>query len=92
MTTATKKLRLIKQIAETEDQTLIDQLEDIISATGRTEELLAKLSTPIESTFDLEKVKAEQSFQPVDKEELNKLIQEADIQEPIEELLELLRA
>ena len=92
MTTATKKLRLIKQIAKTEAQTLIDQLGDIINTAGRSEELLAKLSTPVESAFDIEKVKAEQDFRPIDKEELNKLIQEADVQEPIEDLLELLRA
>ena len=60
MVTDTKKLQLIKQITEIEDQTLIDQ--------------------------------AKQNFQPVDKDEIDRLIQEADIQEPIEELLAMLRA
>lgn len=92
MVTDTKKLQLIKQIAEIEDQALIDQLEDVLSTSGQAEELLVKIASPIEKEFDLEKVKAKQNFQPVNKDEIDRLIQEADIQEPIEELLAMLRA
>ena len=92
MVTDTKKLRLIKKITEIEDQALIDQLEDVINTSGQSEEGLTKLASPIKKKFDLEKIKAEQNYQPIDKGELNRLVQEADIQEPIEDLLEMLRA
>ena len=91
MITDTKKLQLIKQIAEIEDQALIDQREDIINASSQTKELLANIASPIKKEFDLERIKKEQNFQPIDRDEVNRLIQEADIQEPIEELLAMLR-
>lgn len=91
METDTKKLRLIKQITEIEDQALVDRLEHMVNATSHTLTVLNELDKPIEKKFDLEKIKKEQNFQPINKEDLNKLIQEADIQEPIEELLAMLR-
>ncbi|MGB3780411.1 MAG: hypothetical protein WA960_18750 [Tunicatimonas sp.] len=92
MVTDAKKLRLIKRITETEDQVLIDQLESVISASNQTRDILASIAGPIRKEFDLEKVKAEQNFQPFKEGEIERLIQEADIQEPIEDLLAMLRA
>ena len=88
MITDTKKLQLIKQIAETEDQALIDQLERIVASN---QTILTKMSSPIQQEFDLEKIKKEQHFQPINKDELDRLIKEADIQEPIEYLLKALK-
>ena len=88
MVTDTKKLELIKQIAEIEDQALIDQLEHIITSN---QTILAKMSSPIQKEFNLEKIKEEQHFQPTNKDELDRLIKEADIQEPIEDLLKMLK-
>ena len=91
MVTDAKKLQLIKQITEIEDQTLVDQLEQILhSSYQRT--VLAAITSPIQQEFDLEKIKEAQNFRPIDKEEFNRLVQEADIQEPIEDLLEMLKS
>ena len=86
MVTDTKKLQLIKQIAEIEDQALINQLEHIMASS---QTVLTELASPIQKAFNFEKIK-EKQFQPISKDELNRLIKEADIQEPIEDLLEML--
>lgn len=92
MTTEAKKMRLIQRIIETEDTTLLDKLDEVAGITASDEDILGQLASPIQPVFDLEAIKQEQNYQPVDKETLNRLIQEADIQEPIEALLEMIRA
>ena len=47
------------------------------------------MNKPIKEKLDLEEIKREQNFEEVDKEEIAALIKEADIQEPIEELLQM---
>ena len=91
MVTDAKKLQLIKRIAETDDQALIDQIARMINTTGQEPAMLNKLNKPIEKNFDLEKIKREQNFRPIERTELDRLIQEADIQESIEDLLAALR-
>ncbi len=46
--------------------------------------------TTIEPKLDLEKIKGEQGFKGIDKGKMNQLIEEADIQESIEELLKMI--
>lgn len=92
MTTEAKKMRLIQRIIEIEDTTLLNKLDEVAGITASDENVLEQLASPIQPTFDLEAIKQEQNYQPVDKETLNHLIQEADIQEPIESLLEMIRA
>lgn len=53
--------------------------------------ILEQLAKPIRAGFDLEEMKREQGYQPINKEELDQLIKEADIREPLEELLEMLK-
>ena len=53
-------------------------------------DILAQLAKPIRPHFDLEEMKREQGYQPINKVELEELIKELDIQEPLEELLAML--
>ncbi|MCO6488658.1 MAG: hypothetical protein J5I98_09590 [Phaeodactylibacter sp.] len=92
MTIETKKLHLIKRIMEIDDESIIDKIDELVGEKPEKDiyPILIKLSKPIEKKIDIEKVKKEQNFQPIDKDEINRLIKEADIQEPIEELLEMI--
>lgn len=92
MTIETKKLHLIKRIMEIDDESIIDKIDELVGERPDKDidSILRKMSKPIEKKLDIEKVKKEQNFQPIDKAEIERLIKEADIQEPIEELLEMI--
>jgi len=53
-------------------------------------DILEQLARPIRPHFDLEEIKREQGYQPINREELEELIKELDIQEPLEDLLAML--
>lgn len=90
MTIDIKKAHLIRQISETKDEVLLSKLEEVVESSGMSQNILGQLSSPVEKHFDLKAIKKAQNFKPVDKEEINRLIEEANIQEPIEKLLEMI--
>lgn len=93
MTLESKKLLLIRQIMEINDEGVIDDLEQYVEEKAQHKsdnDILQQLARPIRPHFDLEAIKREQGYQPINKEELNQLIKELDIQEPLEELLEMI--
>jgi hypothetical protein len=53
-------------------------------------DILEQLAKPIRPHFDLDEMKREQGHQPINKAELEELIKELDIQEPLEDLLTML--
>ncbi len=89
MTTEAKKLNMIRKIMNLTDEATIDGMYRWMERepTESEQDLVAKFATDIEVTFDLEKVKAEQGYRPVDKHEIEKLIKEADVKESIDKLL-----
>lgn len=90
MTLESKKLLLIRQIMEINDEGVIDDLEQYVEEKAQHKsdnDILQQLARPIRPHFDLEAIKKEQGYQPINKEELNQLIKELDIQEPLEELV-----
>lgn len=91
MTIEGKKLYLIRKIMEISDESVIDQLDELIGKQPEEDKdwILRQLNKPIKEKLDLEEVKREQNFEEIDKEEIEALIKEADIQEPIEELLQM---
>lgn len=54
------------------------------------EELREKYKSQIEEKADLEKIKREQGFTGIDKDKMTKLAQQANIEEPLEDLLNML--
>ena len=55
-----------------------------------TTDFLKKYIAVIEPVLDLKKIKKEQGYTGIDKAKMERLIKEADIQEPIEELLAMI--
>lgn len=91
MTIEGKKLYLIRKIMEISDESVIDQLDELIGKKPEEDKdwILRQLNKPIKEKLDVEEVKRAQNFEQIDKEEVEALIKEADIQEPIEELLQM---
>lgn len=91
MTIEAKKLYLIRKIMEIDDESVIDQLDELLGKKPEEDQgwILQQLNKPIKKKLDLEEVKREQDFEEIDKKEIERLIEEADIQEPIEELLQM---
>jgi len=92
-----KKYKIIQLIMSVADEGLVDQINSklmqLIPAKEEAsivEDPISKYSTVIEQEFDLEKIKREQNYQGIDAKKMYRLIEKADIQEPIEELLKMI--
>jgi len=93
-----KKYNIIQLIMSVADEQLIDQISSKVQQlipvkeedVSIVEDPIIKYSTVIEQDFDLEKIKKEQNYQGIDAEKMYRLIKEADIQEPIEDLLKMI--
>lgn len=84
---AERKYHLIQLISSIEDEKVLVQIQEKLEAIRSKEELLAQITKPMKKTLDVEEMKREQNWKPVDKEELQEIIKQMDIQEPIELLL-----
>jgi len=97
MNLETKKNSIIQVILSIADEDLLDQISkklirlvpssknDIVK-----DNILDKYRSVIEADFDLEKIKKEQDYRGIDSQKMERLIKEADIQEPIEDLLKMI--
>jgi len=96
-----KKYNIIQLIMSVADEQLIDQInskvrqlvpvkEEVSEDISLVEDPITKYSTVIEQEFDLEKIKKEQNYTGIDAKKMYRLIEEADIQEPIEDLLKMI--
>lgn len=90
MTVETKKYQIIKRITEIEDEALLTKLESLLNDYSQDYGALLSLVKPIRKKLDIEVLKKEQNYQGVDKKEVDQLIEEIDLQEPLEELLEMI--
>jgi len=88
MTAEARKYQLIEQITAIDDIVLLSQLKAVIDNYKPEENSLLRFAKTIEEKIDLEKLKKEQNYTGFDKAEVEKLIEEIDLQEPIDELLE----
>jgi hypothetical protein len=85
--TIERKYRLIQMISAIQDDDLLDRLEDYLSVMTTQDRVLARIAKPIQAKIDLEKIKHAQNWKPVDRKKFDTLIQDLDIQEPIDLLL-----
>ncbi len=102
MNLAIKKYNIIQLIMLVADEQVLDRVsnelrqsisvkeEPILENMSLVEDPITKYSTIIEQEFDLEKIKQEQNYTGIDKEKMYRLMKEADIQEPIEDLLKMI--
>ncbi len=87
-----RKINLIVEITHLDNEESVRQIEDAVGKikkrpTENQLEMLKKLAKPIRKKIDLEELKREQNWKPIDREEFDRLVREIDIQEPLEQLL-----
>ncbi len=89
MTVETKKYRLIERITDLQDEKLLNQLEEFLDQQSESGKVLAEITKPMKEKLDLEQLKLDQNYQGFVPEEVEKLIKDIDLQEPIDKLLEI---
>ncbi len=87
MQTETIKLSLIRQIMETTDTAELEKIDSAIKKIQSEENSFQHLVKPTRKRLDIETIKKEQDYLPVDKEALHQKIEELDLKEPVEQLL-----
>lgn len=88
-----KKISAVKLILSVDNEDIINHINaNIIQFIPKNEQeaLAVKYAGRIESTLDLEQIKKEQNFNGIDPVKMDKLIAEADINESLDQLLEMM--
>jgi hypothetical protein len=90
MTLELRKYHLIKLITDLNDAEILNKVELLLHSNDNQDQLLLNLIKPIKETLDIEALMKEQNYQHPSQGELDEIMKEADIEEPIEELLEMI--
>lgn len=88
MSTEAQKYNLIKKITEIQDEVIISKLTHLLNEYSSGDRILLDILKPMRENLDIEELKMEQKYQGFDKNEVQLLIKELDLQEPLEKLLE----
>jgi len=83
------KYKLIEEITDINNEDELIELEEYL-VNLRTKRDWHDIVKPIREEISIEELKKEQGYKPISKEEFDKLVEELDIEEPIEELLSML--
>jgi len=91
-----KKLNMIQLILSLEDEKTIDEISSKIvqlvpDNMTESDLLLSRYAGVIEEKLDLEKIIKEQNFKGIDKQKMDQFAKEANIQEPIDDLLDSIK-
>jgi len=85
-----EKEKLINSIELINDEDFILKLQTEINQWLATDTLIKSVVKPMREDISVEDLITEQNYQGFNKNQFNNLIDELDVQEPIEELLEML--
>ena len=83
------KLDLIKKIMALQDASELKRL-DILLQEFRYDEAIKKLNKPTRKHLNIEELKIEQNFKPIDKKSFFKKIDQLKVEESIDDLLEMI--
>jgi len=84
------KLELINRIMSLKDAYKLRKIEATLRDMWSDEDIIKKLSKPMRKRIDVEELKKEQNFKPINKEEFFKKIDELNIEEPLEDLIRMI--
>ncbi len=87
-----KKQNLIVRILKLDKEETVQKVAEFVelvenSPTEKQLEMLKTLAKPMRKKLDLEELKREQNWKPIDRKEFDRLVSEIDIQEPLEQLI-----
>ncbi len=87
---AERKLKLLQAVISVQDEHTVSALEAALLKAKSQEAILQKLAKPIRKKTDLKQTIKDQNWTPVDRNQWDRLIDQLDIQEPVEDLLKML--
>ncbi len=82
-----RKLKIIQLVMLAQDERTMAALEAALARLFAHEPHLVNILKPTRKRLDPEELKRQQQWKPVDRAVFDRLIEEADIQEPLDELL-----
>lgn len=82
-----RKIRLINRIGRIENDVLLRNLEKLISGIEFAEGEASEVIKPMKKNFSVSDMIEQQNFEGVDRELIDKLTEEMDVREPLEQLL-----
>ena len=96
MSLEAKKLNVVQLILSIDNEEVIDEINtkviELIPSEGKSKDdmLLAKYTGRLEEHVNLNKIMKEQNYQGIDIDKMERLAKEANIEESIDDLLEML--
>jgi hypothetical protein len=90
MTIEARKYQLIQEIMRVTDEQILGKFEEILKEYHQSVDSIKHLVTPARSKTSVDQLIQEQGFKGIDKTKMDQLIAEIGIEEPIEDLLEML--
>jgi len=84
------KLNLINKILSLNNISLLKKVEETLDEISEDDLILQKLNKPMRKKLDIEVLKKEQNYKPINKEAFFKKMDDLNIEEPIEELLAMI--
>ncbi len=92
-TLSERKINLIVHITKLDKEDAVRKIEETVESlephpTAKQLKMLEKLAKPMRKKLDIEELKREQNWKPIDRKKFDKLVKEIDIQEPIEQLID----
>lgn len=85
-----RKKQLIQRIAQIKEEKHLLMLERYMTDIEQESIDLEAIFKPAKKTITVEELIEEQNYKGIDKAKMDRLIEEMDIQEPLEDLLEML--
>ena len=86
----TRKYRLIENIMQVDNEKIIDKLEEILKSYKSDHTSIEPYIRPMRKKLDVDELIAEQGFEGVDKDKIDRLIKDINLETPLEELLEMI--
>ncbi|MFT5166738.1 MAG: hypothetical protein ACI8P3_001970 [Saprospiraceae bacterium] len=90
MTKEARKYKLIQLITGIDDELIISKLEAFLSQISEDDKILLNVARPPREKVNIDELITEQNYKHPRPGEIDEIIKEADIEESIEELLEMI--
>ncbi len=90
MTIEARKYQLIEEIMQLSDEQVLRKFEEILKEYHDSMGSIWYLIKPTSEKTDIDRLIKEQGFKGIDKAKMDKLVEEIGIEEPIEDLLEMI--
>ena len=84
------KLEIINKIISTKDRYKLKEIDAALKDLFTEDDIIKKLNKPMRKRIDVEELKTEQNFKPINKKEFFKKVDDLNIEEPLKDLLKMI--